>query len=232
MTTPTVNVTIRLNMQNGVPCAGVTVHAKLDKNDIYQGFVISDDVSGVTDVTGLVVLALFPNAPSPTGLGTTGSTYRFTASIPGGKSLRATAQVPNSNCNLSDIAILDVQPSLTDLQTHITNPAGAHAASAVSVTAIAGRAAVNVQTMFAELSVAINAGGGRFIDAEVPTGTINGVNAVFTLSQPPSPALSLQLVRNGLALRGSGFDYTLTGSTVTYNTAPSTGDTHECWYRY
>jgi hypothetical protein len=64
-----------------------------------------------------------------------------------------------------------------------------------------------------------------FIDLEAPTGTMNGVNTIFTLSAAPSPASSLHLYRNGL-LQRAGTDYNLTGSTVTFVTAatPQTGD--------
>jgi hypothetical protein len=49
--------------------------------------------------------------------------------------------------------------------------------------------------------------------ADVPTGTINGTNAVFTLASAPTGGLLL--FRNGL-LQQSGSDYTLSGSTVTF----------------
>lgn len=103
MSAPTVNVTVQLDFGGGPPCAGVTVHARLDINDIYQGFVISKDVTAVTDASGTAVLALFPNNPT-TGLGETGSTWRITAQIPGGKRLDVTAQIPNTDCNLDDVA--------------------------------------------------------------------------------------------------------------------------------
>ena len=39
------------------------------------------------------------------------------------------------------------------------------------------------------------------MDGETPAGTANGANLSFTLSQVPSPTLSLYLYRNGIALR-------------------------------
>jgi hypothetical protein len=64
-----------------------------------------------------------------------------------------------------------------------------------------------------------------FIDAEIPSGDVNGSNAVFTLSAAPSPAESLQLYRNGLLLR-AGADYNLAAATITFVTAsiPQSGD--------
>ena len=112
MPAPTVPVTVKLFSQDGTPYAGVTVTAKLDKNDSYQGFIISDAVEAVTDADGTAVLNLFPNHPE-TGLGTTGSSYTFKASPPGGKSFRATAQVPNSASSLDAIADAETVPSLS-----------------------------------------------------------------------------------------------------------------------
>jgi hypothetical protein len=72
------------------------------------------------------------------------------------------------------------------------------------------------------------------VDDEVPTGTIDGVNDVFTLADDPDPPESLILVKNGMVQReGTGNDYVLVGDTITYEagTIPETGDTHVAWYR-
>ncbi len=55
---------------------------------------------------------------------------------------------------------------------------------------------------FYRLSVSIPGVG--FVDQQTPTGAINGVNAVFTLSQTPSPTTSLEVYRNGLLLVSRG----------------------------
>lgn len=71
-----------------------------------------------------------------------------------------------------------------------------------------------------------------FSDSEVPGGTIDGNNAVFTLANTPSPAASLTLFRNGIALKAT-VDYTLTGSTIQFlaGAVPQLGDTLLAWYR-
>jgi hypothetical protein len=71
-----------------------------------------------------------------------------------------------------------------------------------------------------------------FIDDEIPTGTINGVNTTFTLVSVPSPTDSLCLYKNGQLLF-EGIGYTLTGSTIVYASGyiPDTGDVHRAWYR-
>jgi hypothetical protein len=73
------------------------------------------------------------------------------------------------------------------------------------------------------------------VENETPSGTINGVNAVFTLAFDPNPDSSLRLSLNGLRMHsGAGNDYTLSGVTITFETnqIPQTGDTLLADYRY
>lgn len=74
---------------------------------------------------------------------------------------------------------------------------------------------------------------GSFNDAEVPAGTVNGVNAVFALSATPNPAASLILIRNGL-VQTAGVDFTLSGAAITFlaGAIPQTGDGLITWYRH
>lgn len=72
---------------------------------------------------------------------------------------------------------------------------------------------------------------GEWAPPEVPSGTINGINTTFTLSYAPSPATMLLLFRNGVFQTAGGEDYTLSGSTITYVTAPATGEKHIAVYQ-
>ena len=71
-----------------------------------------------------------------------------------------------------------------------------------------------------------------FVDMEAPSGAVDGVNVVYTLTGAPSPAASLHLFRNGL-LQRPGVDYSLNGTTVTFNAVatPQTGDAVVASYR-
>jgi len=71
-----------------------------------------------------------------------------------------------------------------------------------------------------------------FVDAETPSGTLNGVNTTFTLANTPSPATSLLLYRNGM-LQDQNFDYTLAGSTITFQSGavPRSPDILLAYYR-
>lgn len=75
--------------------------------------------------------------------------------------------------------------------------------------------------------------GVNYADAEVPGGAINGTNTAFTLVAAPTPAGSLQLIRNGLLLT-AGVDYTLASNAITFLTGaiPQTGDGLLAWYRH
>jgi len=74
--------------------------------------------------------------------------------------------------------------------------------------------------------------GASFAASETPSGTINGSNVTFTLAHTPV-ANSLQLFKNGQRQAlGAGLDYTLATATVTYLTAPATGDQLIADYRF
>ena len=63
---------------------------------------------------------------------------------------------------------------------------------------------------------------------EVPSGTINGSNVTFTLANTPY-AGSVSVYLDGLIQRITT-DYTISGSTITFVTAPGTGQDVYCTY--
>ena len=65
-----------------------------------------------------------------------------------------------------------------------------------------------------------------------PSGTIGGGNVTFTLSPTPAASSNVNCFLNGVQQRqGAGTDYTISGATITYLTAPATGATLNClWY--
>lgn len=72
-----------------------------------------------------------------------------------------------------------------------------------------------------------------FVDDEIPGGTYDGSNLIFTLSETPNPAASLKLFKNGTLLQ-QGADYTLSGSTITFarqSVTPQPGDSLYAYYR-
>jgi len=61
-----------------------------------------------------------------------------------------------------------------------------------------------------------------FVDSEIPAGTIDGSNKVFTLANTPISG-SVKVFVNGVRLKSGGEDYTISGKTITFGTAPPTG---------
>lgn len=72
----------------------------------------------------------------------------------------------------------------------------------------------------------------NFVDAETPGGSVNGSNFTFTLANSPNPSSSLRLYRNGLTMK-PGFDYNLSGNTITFLPAstPQIADVLLAFYR-
>jgi hypothetical protein len=70
------------------------------------------------------------------------------------------------------------------------------------------------------------------VDAETPSGVVDGINTVFTLNYAPSPADSLRLYRNGILL-STGVDYNHSGNTITFLSVarPEAGDVLQASYR-
>jgi hypothetical protein len=74
----------------------------------------------------------------------------------------------------------------------------------------------------------------QFVDSEVPTGAVDGVNVSFTLAFVPNPVGSLQVFRNGLRQKVT-FDYNFMGGpTFTFLAVatPQPGDTLLVSYRH
>jgi hypothetical protein len=66
---------------------------------------------------------------------------------------------------------------------------------------------------------------GRLVTRETPSGTINGTNTAFSLATAPNPVGCEQIYLNGILLNGgAGNDYTIAGASITFATAPSSGD--------
>lgn len=89
----------------------------------------------------------------------------------------------------------------------------------------------NLQTVSLPTNVVAGGGVNVNFEDEVPTGTINGTNTTYTLSQNPDPDDSLALYLDGLRLV-QGTDYTLSGTTITMTFAPFTSQTLFSHYRY
>lgn len=64
---------------------------------------------------------------------------------------------------------------------------------------------------------------------EVPAGTVNGSNTVFTLSQTPIEADAVLVLVNGI-VRKKTTEWSISGATVTFVTAPALAQIVEVQY--
>lgn len=86
-------------------------------------------------------------------------------------------------------------------------------------------------TFFQNVAVTVGQRGVQ-VNNETPSGTINGSNVTFTLAHTPAPAASLQLYLNGAMQTAGGVDYSLSGATITFVSAPLTSSVLRAFYRY
>lgn len=109
MPLPTVTVTCRLYEQDGEPAAFATVRFKLTQTDFLDGVVAPDEVRAVADQYGVATVEVFPNA-----LGSVGSNYRVRATNfkTGRRFLDSLAYVPNEDCFLEDVLLIDGEPAV------------------------------------------------------------------------------------------------------------------------
>jgi len=63
----------------------------------------------------------------------------------------------------------------------------------------------------------------EYIANEVPAGNINSINTIYTLANTPSPGTVSVHLNGVLQTPGASYDYTLSGTTITFNKAPHTG---------
>lgn len=74
--------------------------------------------------------------------------------------------------------------------------------------------------------------GARTVVRETPSGSVNGSNTAFVLANTPASGME-QVYLNGILQEpGSGNDYTISTNTITYLTAPVTGDRLRVSYLY
>lgn len=73
-------------------------------------------------------------------------------------------------------------------------------------------------------------GSASWVSNEVPSGTVDGSNATFTLVSAPISG-TLALYRDGQLMKGGGADYTLTTNSIAFTTAPASGSVLLAFYQ-
>ena len=82
-----------------------------------------------------------------------------------------------------------------------------------------------------QITNAVGLSTANFVDKEIPSGSINGSNATFTLSSIPISGTEHLYINGVLQESGAGNDYTISGLTITMSTAPLSLEKLRCSYR-
>lgn len=187
---------------------------------------------GTNGGTGISSTATFP-ASGTVMITTTGVTASQlpnpTASTLGGiESITSAAHNWISYINTSGVPIQS-QPNYTDLAGTVPVPGASTLGGTESITCSAGQHINQISTSGVPVCAADV---GSNLNQGAPTGSINSSNTSFTLSPTPAAAANVNCFLNGVQQRqGAGTDYTISGATITYLTAPATGATLNClWY--
>lgn len=170
----------------------------------------------------------------------TANTTAISAAQSSISTLQSTATAHTNAISTLESAATAQANLISSLQSASTTQASA-ISSLQSTASTQGNALSSLQTTVNALSTTVAglsgsssspASGVGFVDAEVPGGSLNGTNAVFSLASTPSPAGSLTLYRNGLLQRPTT-DYALSGNGITFtsNAIPRSTDALEAFYR-
>ncbi len=159
------------------------------------------------------------HAPAPQLLSSTAKRLRERSTVPTLRFVLANVPNPPASVALFRNGLL-------------LNQGGDYTLSANAITFVTGAVPQPGDILSASYRLSVSVPGVGFVDQETPSGAINGANAVFTLSQTPSPGTSLAVYRNGLRMT-LGADYTLSGAVITFVTGlvPQSSDTLSCSYR-
>jgi phage-related tail fiber protein len=110
-------------------------------------------------------------------------------------------------------------------QVQVTNGSGVVTATSLGgdVSSVSNTGSVTLATTIARHA--------NFVVRETPSGTVNGSNTTFTLANTPTAGTEEVFLNGLLQDPGAGNDYTISGATITYLTAPVTGDKIRVHYK-
>jgi hypothetical protein len=103
-------------------------------------------------------------------------------------------------------------------QVYIANASGVLTPTTLSgdVASVGGTGSVTLATAVMKQA--------NYITRETPSGSVNGTNTTFTLAATPVTGSESVFLNGILQEPGAGNDYTISSATITYLTAPVTGD--------
>lgn len=177
-----------------------------------QQFVVTNRSSGVVTVNangGGLLQTMAAGAfltLTVTNIGTSAGTWDAAYTSAGGSGSVTTVSVISANGFAGTVANASTTPAIT-LTTSITGVLKGNGTAISAATAGTDYMAPS-----------------DFVVRETPTGTINGSNTTFTLANTPLVGTEQVFLNGILQEPGAGNDYTISGVTITYLTAPVSGD--------
>lgn len=184
------------------PLSGAPVYSELAT--IPSDNVTADVVDATVSVAGKVTLS----GSTPPAIASTGSAGTANATV---------ANADHTHDGVGSLGIFAV------VGTPLKGAVELEQGSNVTMTYNSGRIRI----------ASVSGGSGSLINAfqEVPSGTVDGVNAVFTLTQTPQTADALQVFVDGV-LRNKTTSWTISGNTITFTAGniPSTGQSVYAFY--
>lgn len=221
---------------------------------ISNGLENGDTIDGVTLVTGMRVLLKDQTTASENGIydvPASGAASRSadadsSAEVTNGMSVWVDAGTANGNkeftlstndpITLGSTSLVFVQTgsgsggTVTSVSVDTANGFAGSVSSATSTPAISISTTVTGLLKGNGTAVSAATAGSDYlapsniVTRETPSGTINGSNTAFTLANTPIAGTEMVFLNGIMQEPGAGNDYTISGATITYLTAPVTGD--------
>ncbi|MBV9303869.1 MAG: hypothetical protein JOY62_12930 [Acidobacteriaceae bacterium] len=185
---------------------------------------INSSITGLTTTTNTLSSTVSGDTSSIATLNTTVNSFNTTLSGLGNNVNSISNTVSGLNTTVSGLGntVAGVSSTVSGLSTNMTGLSNTVSTLGATVSSLSNQLnAITAGTTTA-----------NFSDAEVPAGTKNGTNAVFTLAASPAPPVSLEIYRNGLA-QMFGVDFSLSGNTITFlnGNVPKSSDIIQAFYR-
>lgn len=177
--------------------------------------------------------------------GTLGTTAVTSTQLPGPSDILAGSGLSRSGQTINvGAADASITVNADDIQVHL-DAAGAIVVSGSGI-AVAVGAATGLQITSNSLGIKLNGSSltlgasglsvtnptPSFADRETPSGSVDGSNTSFGLAHTPTAGTEMVFLNGILQEPGAGNDYTISGATITYLTAPVSGDRLRVTYRY